>query len=190
MMKIKAVVISCFLSFMVIICLLFTGCATKKNMTEHAKVYQKFSVEHHWTEEVGRNPDMASWQTRIATEGWTEEVTDDLIDYLQKLMLYAPIGKCGSVHGTCSPGMFQEHNYTGLCSSCGSYIYHTFKYLKYPRGVRIGWVSVFGLGHQIVRLERPDGTWRLVNSYNACGLHYLDELFYIKLVDFDDDGIY
>jgi len=170
--------------------LLTNGCATKTKLMANAKQYQEFSVANSWTSEVGQNPEMAAWKVRIAEEGWTETVIDDLIDYLQKLMLYAPVGKCGGMFVTCSPGMFTQGGYIGLCTSCGSYVYHTFKYLGYPRSVRIGYVRVFGVGHQVTRIEREDGSFRMINSYDAFGLHYLDEPFYWSVIDFDDERIY
>lgn len=169
---------------------LLVGCATKAKLTEYAISYQQFSVENSWTSEIQYNPDMAAWKLRIAEEGWTEEVIHDLINYLQKLMLYAPVGKCGTVTGTCSPLMFQKAGYIGMCTSCGSYIYHTFKYLGYPRGVRIGLVRIFGGGHQVTRIELENGKWKMINSFDAFGLHYLDEPFYFKVIDFDDNIIY
>jgi len=170
--------------------LLLQGCATKKLLIAYAKEYQEFSLANNWTAEIGQNPEMACWQMRIANEGWTNDTIDDLVSYLHNLLLYVPIGPCGSATSTCSPGAMSKYGYKGLCTSCGSYMYHAFKYLGYPRGVRIGMVRVFGIGHQVTRIERPDGTWRMINSYSAFGLHYADEPFYHSIIDFDDKGIY
>jgi len=189
-MKLKTALIVAWLIAMWAASLLLTGCATKAKCTAHAVLYQDFAKANHWTSEVGMNPEMAGWQMRIAKEGWTEDLTDDLIDYLHELLLYAPVGPCGTATGVCSPGAMQKYGYKGMCMSCGSYMYHTFKYLDYPRGVRIGLVREFGIGHQVTRIERPDGTWRMINSFSAFGLHYLDEPFYHSIIDFDDKGIY
>ena len=106
-------------------------------------------------------------------------------------MLYAPFCKCSSASEVCSPANFQKYGYKGLCLSCGNYVYHTFKYLEYPRGVRVAYVKqILYNTHQVTKIEMPDGSWRIIDSFDMFGLHNIEELFYFDWIEFDDETVY
>lgn len=175
---------------LVLVCICLNSCATQSTLTKEAEKWQRTEARWDWTAQVAENPDMAAWKVRISRDGWNDKTVEALIEYLHDLMSYSLMGPCGNPFYICSPKNFQDHNYRGLCGSLGFYIYHVFKYLDYPRGVRLGFVNAFGLAHVVCRIQMEDSTWKMFNSYTALGLQKLDEIFYIKVIDFDDKGVY
>ncbi len=167
-----------------------TGCASKTTLTGVAKKWQRVSVTYGWTEQVAGNPDILEWKARIAKDGWTDTTTKALIKYLHKKTSYSFSGPCGNPKYWCSPLGFQNAGYKGVCVSLTGYHYHVFRYLDYPRGLRMAFVRIWGMSHHILMIEMTDGSWQLMNSNTFFGLEKFDEIFYQKVIQFDYDGVY
>ena len=189
-MKLKSLITICAIIIVMSATLLFQGCATKATYTHVAKMHQETEVKFNWTSQIGENPEMAGWQERIKQEGWSDNMVSEIISYLYDLESYTVFGICGKFDYWCSPKQFKMVGYKGSCMSLTGHHYHVFRYLKYPYGLRLEFVRLWGFGHIILKIQRKDGSWRMMDSDLSYGLKLLDRPFYFKVIQWDDKEIY
>ena len=124
------------------------------------------------------------WQKRIQEQGWTRIHVDEVVDGCLKLVKYEP----EDTDHWDTPQEFIQKGFRGDCEDIAVFIMATLKRLDYPHGVRILGVKTLTGDHAVLKVEMPDGKWKMFETV-PIPLVEFDQLFYRPMVEFDEKTI-
>ena len=124
------------------------------------------------------------WQKRVQERGWTQNHVDDVIKGCLRLAQYEP----EETDHWDTPQEFMHKGFKGDCEDIAVFIMATLKRLEYPRGVRILAVKTLLGDHAVLKVEMPDGEWKMFETV-PIPLCEFDQLFYRPIVEFDEKTI-
>lgn len=124
------------------------------------------------------------WQKRVQEQGWSRTRVDDVVKGSLNLVLYEP----EETDHWDTPQEFISKGFKGDCEDIAVFIMATLKRLDYPHGVRILGVKTLMGDHAVLKVELPDGQWKMYETVPV-PLIEVDQLFYRPIVEFDEKSI-
>lgn len=124
------------------------------------------------------------WQQRIANEGWTAELVDDVVKACIRLASY----KAEEGDYWATPKEFRQHGFTGDCEDIAIFAMGTLKRLGYPYGVRILAVNTLAGDHAVLKVQVNAQEWKIHETMPRPLVEF-DQLFYRPIVEFDENEI-
>jgi hypothetical protein len=97
------------------------------------------------------------WQMRIRQEGWSENGVHDLLLQFRSLAAY----RVEIRDHWDTPADFIEQRFSGDCKNIAVFEMGVLKQLSYPYGVRILIVHALFEDHALLKVEMPEGGWRI-----------------------------
>jgi hypothetical protein len=158
---------------MVVFALLFlaTGCESTRGVAPNAGGEIYFDK-------------IRDWQKRINREGWSSERVEELLGHALRFVTY----RMELDDHWDTPSEFIGRGFQGDCEDIAIFMMGTLKRVGYPHGVRVlamqGWFS----GHAVLKVELPDGTWRIYDTVTL-SLRVLNPKRLKPLVEFDEKMI-
>jgi hypothetical protein len=125
------------------------------------------------------------WQKRVQEKGWSQNDVDDVVNGCLRLVKYEPDG---DIDHWDTPQEFIQKGFRGDCEDIAIFMMATLKRLEYPHGVRILGVGTLMGDHAVLKVEMPDGNWKMFETVPV-PLYQFDQLFYRPLVEFDEKTI-
>jgi len=124
------------------------------------------------------------WQKRVQEQGWTQQSVDDVVKGCLKLVKY----EVEDNDRWDTPQEFIRKGFRGDCEDIAVFMMATLKRLNYAHGVRILGVKTLMGDHAVLKVEMPDGIWKMYETVPV-PLCEFDQLFYRPIVEFDDKTI-
>jgi len=124
------------------------------------------------------------WQKRVHEQGWSRSTVDEVIKSSLSLVKFEPEEED---HWD-TPKEFIAKGFRGDCEDIAVFMMATLKRLDYPNGVRILGVKSLTGDHAVLKVEMPDGEWKMYETV-PIPLVEIDQLFYRPIVEFDEKSI-
>lgn len=124
------------------------------------------------------------WQQRIEKEGWAENRVEQVLNWSLGFVTY----EMEIDDHWATPKEFVRNGFRGDCEDIAIFLMGTLKRLNYPHRIRILAVTGVFENHALLKVEMPDGTWKIYDTYsdNPYSLH----AYYRPLVEFDEKNIF
>lgn len=121
------------------------------------------------------------WQKRVQEQGWSRNIVDEVVHGCLKLVKYEP----EDTDHWDTPQEFIQKGFRGDCEDIAVFFMATLRRLDYPHGVRILGVETLLGDHAVLKVEMPDGQWKMYETVPV-PLCEFDQLFYRPIVEFDE----
>ena len=108
---------------------------------------------------------LQKWSERVDKDGWSEDLVDDVVAGCIWVSAYN-FGKTTAVEdGHKTIRAFYENGMQGQCYQYSIFMLQTFlDYLNYPYQVRVLAVHAIGGDHAMLKVELPDGRWKVYET--------------------------
>lgn len=136
-----------------------------------------------WVQPVYREK-INEWQMRIQREGWSESQIHSILRQFRALAAY----RMEIVDHWDTPKEFMRKGFSGDCEDITVFMMGTLKQLGYPHRVRVLIVAGLFEDHALLRLEMPEGGWKV---YDVVPPNVPAPASYLlrPLVEFDETGV-
>ncbi|MBN1105212.1 MAG: hypothetical protein JXL84_17495 [Deltaproteobacteria bacterium] len=124
------------------------------------------------------------WQNRIQREGWTVGRLDDVLGEALGFVIY----RLEIDDHWDTPHEFIHRGFQGDCEDIAVFMMGTLRYLRYPHRVRVLAVQGVFTGHALLKVEMPDGLWRIYET-SGPALRGVNPNRLRVLVEFDEREI-
>lgn len=139
-----------FLYFVLLLSILASGCAPS------------MPPGREWVRPAYREK-IEEWQMRIRREGWTDNKVHSALVQFRGLAAYRV--EIGDHWDT--PGEFMKRGFSGDCEDITVYMMGTLRRLGYERAVRVLIVEDLFEDHALLRVEMPEGGWKIYDVVAA-----------------------
>lgn len=109
-----------------------------------------------WVHPVYREK-IRDWQTRIQREGWTEGKVHSILLQFRQLAVY----RTEIDDHWDTPRDFMRRGFSGDCKNIAVYEMGVLREIGYPHGVKILIVHSIFDDHALLKVEMPEGGWRI-----------------------------
>ncbi len=124
------------------------------------------------------------WQQRIRKEGWSRPQVDRVLEECIRFVEY----RMELDDHWDTPREFMARGFQGDCEDIAIFLMGTLRRLQYPHGIRIVAVTGWFEGHALLKVEMPDGGWRLYDTAGD-GTPFRFHTGYRPVVEFDEQNI-
>jgi len=97
------------------------------------------------------------WQTRIQRDGWSENQVHSVLLQFRSLAAY----RVEIRDHWDTPREFMQQGFSGDCKNIAVFEMGVLKQLGYPYGIRILIVHALFEDHAVLRVEMPEGGWKV-----------------------------
>lgn len=156
----------------VIACLLTCGCSSV--------YFQPVDPESDYRWQIER------WQECIKQEGWSESMVKDVVDGCLWVAKYEPDGE---IDHWKTYKEFQYTEFIGDCEDISTFMFGTFKRLNYPNDFKMAVIRMPAGDHAVLKVEMPDGEWRIFNSLPMPG-DFVDLVLARTVVEWDETHVF
>lgn len=125
------------------------------------------------------------WQKRVQEQGWSHSRVDEVVKGSLNLVLYEP----EETDHWDTPQEFIRKGFKGDCEDIAVFLMDTLKRLDYPHGVRVLAVKALLGDHAVLKVEMPDGKWKMYETIPIPLCEFDQLFFYRPIVEFDDKTI-
>jgi len=133
-----------YLGWMPLLLALMGGCATPSGTAQDR-------LNSQYGEKI------RDWQRRIQREGWSENQVGRILVECRSLVTY----RMEIRDHWDTPREFMARGFAGDCEDIVFFMMGTLRRLGYPRGVRVLVVPGLADDHALLKVEMPEGGWRL-----------------------------
>ena len=125
-----------------------------------------------------------NWQQRIQREGWSQGQVESILGQFRSLVSY----RMEIRDHWDTPKEFMRNRFSGDCEDIVVFMMGALKRMNYPYRVRILVVRTLFEDHALLRLELPDGGWR-VYDVAASAVRAVEPGRLTPVVEFDETTV-
>lgn len=121
------------------------------------------------------------WQKQIKTDGWSAAMVDKIVAQSRRMTRY----EMEFEDEWLTPKAFMRSGLQGDCEDIAFFIMGTLKELGYPHPVRILVISDLFSDHALLKVELPNGKWKMYDSTTGRTYYRLRKKW-TPVVEFDE----